>query len=253
MVHGRKSSPNKSNYPDLGADSMSTRTILVIDDQKDFADLVRRSLEKEGFDVILASDGTSGLQIAREHRPDLVVLDLTMPDIDGLDVCKRLRQEPRHARLPILVLSARASAADRVLGLETGADDYLVKPFVPQELVARVKAILRRADAPAVAHAKIHAGPLIVDIHGHKVTYRGKTVTLTAAEFRILEFLASHRGRAFSRDEIIEGALHSEVAVTERNVDAHVVGIRRALGPAADYVQTVRSVGYRFRDTDEPA
>ncbi|MDB5291004.1 MAG: OmpR, partial [Phycisphaerales bacterium] len=123
---------------------MTKGTILVIDDQKDLADLVRRSLEQEGFDVILAMDGASGLKIATSHRPDLVVLDLSMPDIDGLEVCQRLKGDPRHVGIPILVLSARASAADRILGLELGADDYLVKPFVPRELVARVKALLRR-------------------------------------------------------------------------------------------------------------
>src|SRR5271156_6743884 len=120
-------------------------TILVVEDQKDLADLVQRRLEQEGFDVIVAPDGLSGLRIAREHRPDLVVLDINMPGLDGLQVCQQLRGEPRHARLPILILSARASAADRIVGLELGADDYLVKPFVPRELVARVNAILRRA------------------------------------------------------------------------------------------------------------
>ena len=226
---------------------MSIRTILVIDDQKDFAELVRRSLEKEGFEVIVAMEGATGLAFARKHRPDLVVLDLTMPDMDGLVVCQRLRAEPRHARLPIIVLSARASAADRVLGLETGADDYLVKPFVPQELVARVKAVLRRSENQAIPHAIIRAGDMVIDVHGHKVAWHGKPVSLTAAEFRILELLASHPGRAFSRDEISETALRSEAAVTERTVDAHIVGIRKALGPAGDYVETVRSVGYRFQ------
>jgi two-component system phosphate regulon response regulator PhoB len=226
---------------------MSIQTILVIDDQKDFASIVRRSLEGAGFDVIVAMDGTTGLRFAREHRPDLVVLDLTMPDIYGLEVCRRLRGEPRHARLPIIVLSARASAAERVLGLEAGADDYVVKPFLPQELIARVKAVLRRVDDQAIAHAIIRIDQLVIDVHGHSVSYRGKALTLTAAEFRILELLASHRGRAFSRDEIIETALRSEAAVTERTVDAHIAGIRKALGPAAEYVETVRSVGYRFR------
>lgn len=224
-------------------------TILVIDDEKDFARLVVRALESEGYDVIVAADGKTGLKIAREHRPDLVVLDLTMPDIDGLEVCKALRSEPRSARLPILVLSGRASAADRVLGLELGADDYLVKPFVSQELVARVKAILRRADSQGLQAASIQSGDLLIDLQGHRVLYRGKKIELTATEFRILELLASHKGRAFSRDEIIELALHKEEAVTERTVDAHIVGLRKALGPAAAYVETVRSIGYCYQDS----
>jgi DNA-binding response OmpR family regulator len=232
---------------------MRKRTILVIEDQKDFAHLVGRTLEHEGYDVILAAEGTTGLRIAREHQPDLVVLDLTMPDIDGLEVCKALRSEPRHARLPILVLSARASAADRILGLELGADDYLIKPFVPRELAARVKAILRRSDSQTNRRAIINAGELVIDLDGHHVAYRGEKVSLTAAEFRILELLASHPGKAFSRDEIIESALESKAAVTERTVDAHIVGIRKALGAVADYIETVRSIGYRFNSVgDEP-
>jgi DNA-binding response OmpR family regulator len=230
---------------------MRTRTILVIDDERDFARLVVRTLEREGHDVILASDGKTGLRIAREHQPDLVVLDLSMPDIDGLEICKVLRSEPRSAKLPILVLSARASVADRVLGLELGADDYLIKPFVSQELAARVKAILRRSDSNSVQPAIIRSGDLVIDLQGHRVSFGGKKVELTATEFRILELLATHKGRAFSRDEIIESALNSEEAVTERTVDAHIVGIRKALGPAADFIETVRSVGYCYQDLEK--
>lgn len=226
---------------------MRHQTILVIDDERDLADLVRRALEQEGFDVILAADGASGLRIAREHRPDLVVLDLGMPDIDGLEVCRQLRCDPRHHHLPILVLSARASTADRVIGLETGADDYLIKPFAARELVARVRALLRRSVAEGPREAVIQAGELAIDLHGHEATLRGAPVPLTAAEFRVLEFLASQPGRAFSRDEIIESALHSDAAVTARTVDAHIVGIRKALGPAARYVRTIRGVGYQFK------
>jgi DNA-binding response OmpR family regulator len=228
---------------------MPAQTILVIDDEKELARLVMRALEQEGYDVIHASDGTTGLRIARDHRPDLVVLDLTMPDIDGLEVCKSLRSEPRVARLPILVLSARASAADRILGLELGADDYLIKPFVSQELVVRVKALLRRSDLNALKPVVIQSGDLTIDLAGHRVLHRGEKVQLTATEFRILELLASHKGRAFSRDEIIDAALSGEEAVTERTVDAHIVGIRKALGPAARFIQTVRSVGYCYQDT----
>jgi two-component system alkaline phosphatase synthesis response regulator PhoP len=230
---------------------MTKGTILVIDDQKELADLVRRSLEQDGFDVILAPDGTSGLKIATAHRPDLVVLDLSMPDIDGLEVCQRLKRDPRQARIPILVLSARASADDRILGLELGADDYLVKPFVPRELVARVKALLRRSGDGRATSAVIRMGELTVDLDAHHATFGGKPLPLTAAEFRILAHLALHPGRAFSRDEIIEAALQSDAAVTERTVDAHMVGIRKALGDAGEYVQTVRSVGYRLLTADE--
>lgn len=226
---------------------MRTQTILVIDDEKDFARLVERTLVGEGYDVIVASDGATGLQIAREHPPDLVVLDLTMPGIDGLEVCKVLRSEPRSARLAILVLSARASVADRIIGLEQGADDYLIKPFVPEELVARVKAILRRSVSHSEQSPAIQSGDLVIDLRGHRVLFRGRRINLTATEFRVLELLATHKGRAFSRDEIIESALQNEDAVTERTVDAHIVGIRKALGPAAAYIETVRTIGYCFQ------
>jgi DNA-binding response OmpR family regulator len=228
---------------------MTTRTILVIEDEKDLADLIRRCLEQEKFDVIVARDGVSGLRTAKEHRPDLVVLDINMPGLDGLAVCRQLRSEPRHAQLPILILSARASALDRVTGLELGADDYLVKPFVPRELIARVNAILRRSGDRAERPAVICSGELVIDLHAHKVTYRGQPLELTAAEFSMLELLASHPGRVFSRDEIIETSPRND-AVTARSVDTHIVGIRKALGPAAANIETVRSVGYRFRSND---
>ncbi len=228
---------------------MSTHTVLVIEDEKDLRALLQRCLEQEGFDVIVATGGVSGLRIAKEHRPDLVLLDINMPGLDGLQVCRELRSAPRHADLPILFLSARASGADRVMGLELGADDYLVKPFLPRELVARVHAILRRTadrrDKPAI----ICSGDLVINLHAHQVTYRRQQVPVTAAEFAILELLASHPGRVFSRDEIIEAAPRND-AVTARTVDAHIVGIRKALGTAAAYIETVRSVGYRFRSTD---
>jgi DNA-binding response OmpR family regulator len=227
---------------------MPPGTILVIDDQKELADLVRRALEREGYDVIIATSGTSGLEIAKEQRPDLVVLDLTMPDLDGLEVCRALREDPRHGAIPILVLSARAAAADRVAGLEVGADDYLIKPFEARELVLRVGAILRRAKERPPERPIIEAGALKIDVHGHSVTYAGQTIPITANEFKILEHLARHAGRAFSRDEIVEACLGRDAAVTERTVDAHVVNIRRKLGAGGSMIETVWGVGYRLNE-----
>lgn len=231
---------------------MHERTILVIDDQDEFSRYVRRFLEKAGFEVIVARDGSTGLSIARKHPLDLVVLDLTMPDIDGLEVCKQLRADPRKQRLPILVLSARATAADRVLGLESGADDYLVKPFDPAELVARVNALLRRSTLPEKPAATVRAGDLSIDLGARKVLYRGVSVILTAAQFRVLEVLALHAGTVLSRDEIIEAALRDDTEVTERTVDVHIANIRKALGPASIHLETVRSFGYVFQ-TDHTA
>jgi DNA-binding response OmpR family regulator len=167
-----------------------------------------------------------------------------MPDIDGLEVCTQLRADPRRRRLPILVLSARASTADRVLGLDSGADDYLPKPFDPNELVARVKALLRRSNVREDAPAILHVGELNIDLTARKVFCRNQLLTFTGAQFRILEVLALHIGRVLSRDEIIESALRDDVEVTERTVDVHIAAIRKALGPASGYIETVRSFGY---------
>jgi DNA-binding response OmpR family regulator len=227
---------------------MERRTILVIDDQKDFRELVGRALERQGFDVILAADGMSGLKIAMQHSPDLIVLDLTLPDVDGLEVCKRLREDPRYQQLPILVMSARDSTPQRVLGLDTGADDYLVKPFHAEELIARVNAILRRAKTPMQGTSVIRTGELEIDLRSRRVSYKANAVRLTPAEYRILEFLAVHQDQAFSRDQIIEACLSDEHEgqVIPRAVDTHIVGIRNALGQAAGHIQTVRTIGYMF-------
>jgi DNA-binding response OmpR family regulator len=221
-------------------------TVLVIDDQRELAELVRRALEREGFDVILATNGESGLRVARDHRPDLVVLDLTMPDLDGLEVCRQLRADPRRSTMPIIVLSARASAADRALGLEIGADDYVIKPFEARELVARVRAVLRRANPPSNAATVIRTGDLTLDPVAHSASYQAQPLPLTAAEFRILELMATHPGRAFSRDEIIDAVMGQDTAVTARTVDAHIVNLRRKLGGGASMLQTVWGVGYRL-------
>ncbi|MDB5173840.1 MAG: response regulator with CheY-like receiver domain and winged-helix DNA-binding domain [Phycisphaerales bacterium] len=226
---------------------MSKGTILVIDDEKDLIDLVRYNLEKEGYDVIAASDGQAGLDVATRHRPDLVVLDLMMPGIDGLQVCQRLRADQKVGRIPVIMLTAKATEADRIVGLELGADDYITKPFSPREVVARVKAVLRRASAQQEAPQIIRTGDLVIDLQGHEVTSRGQRVTLTATEFKILQFLASRPGRVFSRDEILDAALGNDAAVFDRTVDVHITAIRRKLGSGAEQIETVRGFGYKFR------
>ena len=226
---------------------MKKGTILVIDDEKDLIELVRYNLEKEGFDVIAATDGQSGLDVIKRHRPDLVVLDLMMPGLDGLQVCQRLRSDPRSGRIPVIMLTAKATEADRVVGLELGADDYITKPFSPREVVARVKAVLRRS-APHQEQAQvIRSGELVIDLSGHEVNFKGQRVALTATEFRILEFLAARPGRVFSRDEIIDAALGNETAVFDRTVDVHITAIRKKLGAGSEQIETVRGFGYKFR------
>ena len=226
---------------------MKKGTILVIDDEKDLIELVRYNLEKEGFDVIAANDGQCGLEVVKRHRPDLVVLDLMMPGLDGLQVCQRLRSDPRSGRIPVIMLTAKATEADRVVGLELGADDYITKPFSPREVVARVKAVLRRSTPEHNQQQVIRNGDLTIDLGGHEVSYRGQRVALTATEFRILEFLAARPGRVFSRDEIIDAALGNETAVFDRTIDVHITAIRRKLGQGSEQIETVRGFGYKFR------
>jgi len=230
---------------------MKKATILVIDDEKDLIELVRYNLEKDGFDVIAATDGQSGLDVVKKHRPDLVVLDLMMPGVDGLQICKQLRADPRTDRIPVIMLTAKATEADRIVGLELGADDYITKPFSPREVVARVKAVLRRSAPATEQRQEIRVGDLNIDLGGHEVSFKGQRIALTATEFRILEFLAARPGRVFSRDEIIDAALGNETAVFDRTVDVHITAIRRKLGPGAEYIETVRGFGYKFRHVGE--
>jgi DNA-binding response OmpR family regulator len=224
------------------------QTILIIDDQKELAEVVQQSLEADGYDVMKAFDGTAGLEIATNHRPDLVLLDLTLPDIDGLQVCEAIRRDPKVGRVPIIVLSARASEHDRVLGLDSGADDYLIKPFGGRELLARVRAALRRSHA-AESRRHIRCGALEIDLINHRVLYEKKPVELRLAEYRVLEFLATEPGRAFTRDEIIDAALHRDSSITERTIDVHITRIRHGLGKGADLIETIKGVGYRLRES----
>jgi two-component system phosphate regulon response regulator PhoB len=225
---------------------MSKGTVLVIDDEKDLIELVRYNLEREGFGVLGARDGKSGLEIAGDRLPDLIVLDVMMPGMDGLEVARRLRAQERTSRMPIILLTARAGEADRIVGLELGADDYVTKPFSPRELVARVKAVLRRA-APSPEPQILRAGDLVVDVGSRRVTWKGRDIELTATEFLLLQHLVSKAGRVLSREEILEKGLGRDSAVTDRTVDVHVTAIRRKLGKAGDVLETVRGFGYRLR------
>lgn len=224
----------------------SATTILLVEDQRDLRDLVQRVLEKEGFDVIAVGDGESALDIARLHQPDLIILDLTLPTIDGLDVCRALRRDAKLIRLPVVILSARGSESDRILGLELGADDYLSKPFSGRELVARTRAVLRRSRPNPAESQTRKVGNLEIDALRHEARHSGRKLNLRRSEFNILNFLASEPGRAFSRDEIIDGALNREISVTERTIDVHITKIRQQLDEGAKILQTVRGIGYRL-------
>ncbi len=226
---------------------MPKGVILVIDDERDLIELVRYNLEKEGFRVLGACDGESGLKIAAAEKPNLVVVDLMLPGIDGMEVCRLLRSTRGTSRIPVIMLTAKGNESDRILGLELGADDYVTKPFSPRELAARVKAVLRRALSPQETSEMLRRGELVIDVTRHEVVCGGQSLALTATEFKLIHFLASHPGRVFSRNEIINGALGQDIAVVDRTVDVHITALRRKLGVNGDLIETVRGFGYKFR------
>jgi two-component system, OmpR family, alkaline phosphatase synthesis response regulator PhoP len=224
------------------------RTILVVEDEMNIARLVRDYLERAGFDVTVTGDGGSAIASARGRPPDLVVLDLGLPDRDGFDVARELR---RTSGVPIVMLTARGDESDRIVGLELGADDYVVKPFSPKELVARVRAVLRRADAAASGPDIIRAGDVEVDGRRRSVSVSGRPVDLTATEFELLATVAREAGRVFTRSQLLDAIHGVAVETYERAIDAHVKNVRKKIEPDPGrprYLVTVRGVGYRFAD-----
>jgi phosphate regulon transcriptional regulator PhoB len=221
--------------------------VLVIDDEKDIVSLLRYHLEKAGFQCLEGMDGAAALRLVREHRPDLLILDLMLPGMDGLEICRHLRQDAATSRLPILMLTAKTEEVDRVVGLEVGADDYVVKPFSPRELVARVRAILRRAQEPADVSIR-RIGELEVDESRHSVTVDGTPVELTAKEFGLLCALIRANGRVLNREQLLEGVWgYADAAEIEsRTVDVHIRRLREKLSVEAKRIVTVKGVGYRF-------
>lgn len=224
------------------------KTILVIDDEPELVKLLDYNLTRAGYAVITARDGGEGLTASRKHRLDLVILDVMMPGIDGWEVCKKLRADPGTASLPILMLTAKGEEGDRVLGLELGADDYMSKPFGIRELIARVKALLRRSDSTPAAGDVIKTGKITVDSGRHEVTAAGKLVTLTSTEFNLLRALALRTGRVLSREDLISEALGDEATSMDRTIDVHVASLRKKLGKLGETIETVRGVGYKLRD-----
>ncbi len=222
--------------------------ILVVEDEPDALELIAFNLKNAGLEVVTAENGEAALQLARAHLPDLILLDLMLPEVDGLEVCKILRRDSATSAIPIIMVTARAAEMDRVLGLELGADDYVTKPFSPRELVLRVKNLLRRRQATETKTDRITAGDLVIDIPRHLVTVQGRPVELTATEFRLLSVLAQRRGRVQSREQLLRDVWNYESLIDTRTVDTHMRRLREKLGPAARYLDTVRGVGYRFSE-----
>jgi two-component system phosphate regulon response regulator PhoB len=220
--------------------------ILVVDDEPDALELIEVNLKGAGFDVLTAANGRQALEKARATLPALILLDVMLPELDGLEVCKSLRRDPQTASIPIIMLTARAAEIDRVIGLELGADDYITKPFSPRELILRVKNLLKRMVTPLERAQQIRLAGMVIDRARHSVTYNDKPLDLTLTEFKLVTVLAERRGRVQSREQLLKDVWGYNTFIDTRTVDTHMRRLRDKLGEAAKLLDTVRGVGYRF-------
>ena len=226
---------------------MAKPKILVIEDEPDILEVIQYNLEREGCKVLVCRDGEQGLSRMRTDDPDLVILDLMLPGMDGVELCRRAKADPVTRAIPILMVTAKSEESDVVLGLGLGAEDYLSKPFSPRELIARVKVVLRRGPAKAESTSeRVVRGALTVDLARHEARVGDQLVTLTPTEMRLLHFLASHPGRVFPRAHLLSRVIGEDAIVTDRNIDVHVRALRQKLGEQGSCIETVRGVGYRF-------
>ncbi|MFN0152556.1 MAG: response regulator [bacterium] len=232
-------------------DRAATREkIVVVEDEADILEVIEYHLAREGFRVLTSRDGEAGYALVKREAPDLVLLDLMLPSLDGIEVCRLLKSDPVTRGIPVVMVTAKGEESDAVLGLGLGADDYIKKPFSPKEMVARVRAVLRRGPLREERRPRErveHAG-LVVDAARHEVLVDGEPIVLTATGFRLVHFLASHPGRVFTRDELLSRVIGDKSVVIDRNIDVHIVAVRKKLGRYRDLIETVRSVGYRFRE-----
>jgi len=227
---------------------MAKKKILVVDDEKDILELLEYNLEKEGYEILKAMTGEEALELVKRKNPDLIILDLMLPDVDGLEVCKMLKKAPKTGSIPIIMLTAKGEESDIIVGLELGANDYITKPFSPGVLIARVKAILRRREGELKPKEIIQVEGLTIDLPGHKVTLKGEPVELTTTEFNLLECLASNPGHVFTRDQLLDSAWGEETFILDRAVDVHIRRLRKKLKAASGWIITVRGIGYKFKE-----
>ena len=227
---------------------MSKFKILIIEDDKDITELVAYNLEREGFSVISVTSGEEALNHLSKDLPNLIILDLMLPGIDGLETCRLIKQETQFQNIPIIMLTAKSEESDVVVGLQLGADDYITKPFSPKVLLARIKAVLRRGSGRTSNNAIKNFGELVIDSLKFRIIFQGKSIELTTIEFKILEFLSRSPGRVFTRDQIMDNVWKEGKFIVDRAVDVHVRGLRKKLNKAADFVETVRGIGYRFKE-----
>ena len=228
-------------------------TILVVEDEADLREVIRYNLQREGFEVLESEDGEEGLEILRRQLPSLVLLDIMLPGMDGIEICRAIKLDRYTRAIPVIMVTAKGDESDIVLGLGVGADDYITKPFSPRELTARVKAVLRRGKMrdDVRASERIVYERMIIDLARHEVRVDGRRIELTPTEFRLLHVLASHPGRVFTRERLIHQVMGGDAVVTERNVDVHIRALRNKLDPIRNLIETIRGVGYRFLASDD--
>ena len=229
---------------------LKTERIVVIEDEADILEVIAYNLKREGYEVVTSTSGEDGLEKIEKTKPHLVVLDLMLPEVDGIELCKKLKSDPLTQSIPVIMVTAKGEESDVVLGLGVGADDYVTKPFSPRELTARVKAVLRRSKSKGDGERRERVAfeGVVIDPQRHEVKVDGESVVLTATEFRLLHFLASHPGRVFTRDHLLTRVIGEDAIVIDRNIDVHVRAIRKKLGTRREFIETIRGVGYRFKD-----
>lgn len=227
---------------------MAKEKILVVDDEQDLVKLIRYHLEKDGYQVLSAYNGEDALFLSRKERPELLILDLMLPGMDGLEVCKKLKADRDLTNTAIVMLTAKGEEADITTGLKLGADDYITKPFSPKELVARAQAVLRRTKSASAIQEYIKIDDLTIDLDKHEVIIKNEPVQLTLAEFKILYHLARKPGRVFTRDQLLDAVSGPETAVTDRTIDVHVASLRKKLKTFANRIATIRGIGYKFKE-----
>jgi two-component system, OmpR family, phosphate regulon response regulator PhoB len=233
---------------ELSSIPMAKPRILIIEDERGLTEVLTYNLQREGYDTLVAHDGLEGLRKAQTNPPDLVILDLMLPTMDGLEICRQLRAGKQTARVPILMLTAKGEETDQVVGFSVGADDYVTKPFSVKVLLQRIRALQRRSEVGSEPVGVIEHLSVCIDRVKHKATAHGREVELTPTEFRLLECLLRQPGRAFSRAQLMDAAIEEGAIVLERTIDVHVKSLRRKLGAEGDLIETVRGVGYRFRE-----
>jgi len=222
--------------------------ILLIEDEEDIAALIKLQAEMSGYKVLVETDGLNGYRAIERETPDLIILDIMLPGLNGLDVCRKVKNHNELKHIPIILISAKSEELDVVLGLELGADDYVTKPFSPKVLFSRIKAVLRRKAEPETTVHLITFGQFSMDVDRYQLKKKDKNIPLTLSEFGILRRLASHKGKVLTRNQLLDDLQNDDAFVVDRNIDVHIAALRKKLGPNFDWIETVRGVGYRFRD-----